>query len=224
MSTPLRCTAVLFDLDGVLVHSAEPIRRSWISWAARNGLALETVEAAAHGRRAVDAIRQIAPHLDADAAAREMDAEQALDLVGVVPVPGAQALVAGLDSREWAVVTSGRRELARARLRAAGLPEPSVLVSAEDVADGKPSPEGYLLAARLLAVEPAGCVVVEDAAAGVLAARAALMHVVGLAATSDGAELGDTDAVVRSCADIFIDRTAARDVRRPGVCLWMVSS
>ena len=160
--TSLPCTAALFDLDGVLVHSAGPIRRSWIRWAAAHGLAIEAVEAAAHGRRAVDAIRQVAPHLDAEAAARQMDSEQAADTEGVAPVTGARALVASLNGYEWAVVTSGRRALAIARMRAADLPPPQVLVSAEDVLEGKPSPEGYVKAADALGRSPAECVVMED--------------------------------------------------------------
>lgn len=217
--TSLPCTAALFDLDGVLVHSAGPIRRSWIRWAAAHGLAIEAVEAAAHGRRAVDAIRQVAPHLDAEAAARQMDSEQAADTEGVTPVTGARALVASLNGYEWAVVTSGRRALAIARMRAADLPPPQVLVSAEDVLEGKPSPEGYVKAADALGRSPAECVVIEDAPAGIMAARRAGMRVIGLAASGQARDLSDADAIVRSCADIAVERVRSCGSRRGGLVL-----
>jgi mannitol-1-/sugar-/sorbitol-6-phosphatase len=202
------CAAVIFDLDGVLVHSADAIRRSWKRWAAEHHLALDLVERAAHGRRAVDTIRAVAPFLDAELAARDLDAVQARDLVDITAGQGAPELVGQLRPREWAVVTSGGSDLARARLRAAGFPPPPVFVTADDVAAGKPSPEGYLLAARLLGHPPAECMVVEDAGAGVRAAVAAGMRVVGLAGDSGGEDLADADTVVRSCADLRIGRTA----------------
>jgi mannitol-1-/sugar-/sorbitol-6-phosphatase len=218
MVTSLFCTAVLFDLDGVLVYSADSIRRSWIRWAAAHGLTIEEVESAAHGRRAVDAIRQLAPHLNAEDAAREMDEAQALDTVGVLPVAGAQMVLSALSRQEWAVVTSGRRQLALARMQAAGLPEPPELVSAEDVAEGKPSPEGYLRAARLLGAETAECVVVEDAAVGIIAAHRAGMRVIGLATSGQaGQQLTGADAIVRSWADIVITRGRSCDALRPGL-------
>lgn len=204
MSFP--CRAVLFDLDGVLVHSAGPIRRSWIRWAAVHGLDITIVEEAAHGRRAVDAIRLVTPHLDAESVARQMDDEQAADTAGVIPVAGAPALVSSLHRGEWAVVTSGRRTLAEARMRAASLPQPPVLICAEDVREGKPSPEGYQSAAKALDKDPDECVVIEDAAAGVAAARLADMRVVGLAPPNERHRLAAADAIVRSCADIVVER------------------
>jgi mannitol-1-/sugar-/sorbitol-6-phosphatase len=224
MVTSLSCTALLFDMDGVLVYSADSIRRSWIRWAAVHGLTIEAVESVAHGRRAVDAIRELAPHLDAEAAAREMDEAQALDTAGVLPMAGAQMVLSALSRQQWAVVTSGRRQLALARMRAARLPEPPALVSAEDVVKGKPSPEGYLCAARLLEVEPAECVVVEDAAVGIVAAHRAGMRAIGLAASGQTEHLNGADVIVRSCADIVIEHGQACGNRLPGLLVHVSRS
>jgi sugar-phosphatase len=208
MTERMRCSAVLFDLDGVLVHSADSVRRSWKAWADAQRVPYEIVERAAHGRRTVDTIREVAPHLDAERAAAELEASQALDVVGVVAGRGAADLLASLRDGEWAVVTSGTRHLARARLAAGALPVPAVMVTAEDVAHGKPSPEGYLAAAERLGRRAADCVVVEDAPAGVEAAHAAGMRVIGLAGGRDDVAhaLRRADARVDWCAQITFER------------------
>ena len=90
-------------------------------------------------------------------------------------------------------------------LRRAGLPVPPVLVCAEDVARGKPSPDAYLLAARELGVLPSACLVVEDAPAGIQAARAAGMPVVGVTTTHPGDQL-PADACAESLAGVYLGR------------------
>jgi sugar-phosphatase len=201
---------ILFDLDGVLVDSTTPVRRSWRAWAAAHDLPAEAVEAATHGRRTVDTVRQLAPRLDAARVAAELEAAQAADLAGVVATAGAGELLAGLRPGEWAVVTSGSRPLALARLGAAGLPEPDLLVTGDDVRAGKPDPEGYLRAAAAAGREPASCLVVEDAPTGVAAARAAGMPVIAVAADpadpADPAGLAGADAVAGSCAQFRVTR------------------
>jgi HAD superfamily hydrolase (TIGR01509 family) len=96
------------------------------------------------------------------------------DLSDVRALPGAPALLADLDawSLPWAVVTSADVRLAKARLGAAGI-NPRVVITVEDVSAGKPDPEGYRLAAERVGVEPAHCLVVEDAEVGLIAGRAA---------------------------------------------------
>lgn len=207
MPTRFPCAAVLFDLDGVLVHSAAAVRRSWRAWALAHGLDPDAVQAATHGRRTVDTIREVAPYLDAESAAADLEAAQALDTAGLSAGAGARRLAARLVAGEWGVVTSGTRRLALARLRAAGLPEPGVLVAGDDVARGKPSPEGYLLAAGRLNQPPARCLVVEDAPAGVTAGRAAGMRVLGMTNGGDPAPLARADALVRSCAQLRVRRS-----------------
>ena len=180
-------TAILSDLDGVLVDSHASIMRAWHSWGAAHGVEAAAIEGVQHGRPSGDVIAVLAPQLDAVAESRAIDLRQADDVEGVVALPGAHELFTGPDP--VAIVTSCTVPLATARLRAVGLAVPQVLVTPERLSRGKPDPEGYLLAARELGAAPADCVVLEDAPAGVEAGRAAGMHVVGITTTHDPAEL-----------------------------------
>jgi sugar-phosphatase len=174
----------LFDLDGVLVDSRLAVERAWRGWAVERGLDAAAVVARLHGRRAIDVVRLVAPHLDAAAEKQALVARELGDSDGVVAAPGAAPLLASLPPAAWAIVTSGTRAIATARLRQARLPIPDVLITADDVAQGKPHPEGYLRAAARLAAAAARCIVVEDAPAGVAAGRAADMTVIGVAPTA----------------------------------------
>ena len=111
-------------------------------------------------------------------------------------LPGTQSLLRRLPADRWAAVTSGSRELMRARLTAAGLPIPEVLVSAEAVEAGKPEPEGYLKAAAALGRDIRRCLVVEDAPAGIHAGRAAGAQVLAVTTSHPASDLTSADAVV----------------------------
>ena len=180
---------MLSDLDGVLVDSAAMIERTWRGFAARHGLDADEVVAAGHGRRSIDLIRLVAPHLDAEFEAARVEREEIAQTPGLRLLPGARALVESVPAERFAIVTSGSRALALARLGAAGLPVPDVLVTADEVDDGKPHPAGYLRAAELLGVDPAHSVVIEDAPAGVEAGRAAGMTVIAVLTTNDESAL-----------------------------------
>ena len=194
-------TVVLSDLDGVLVDSHESIMRAWRSWGERHGVERSAIEAVQHGRPSGEVIAALTPHLDASRESTAIDLLQADDTDGVVALPGAAELLDGLAPGAVAVVTSCTLPLATARLRAAGLAAPAVLVTPERLARGKPDPEGYLLAARELGADPADCVVLEDAPAGVEAGRAAGMHVVGVLTTHAAEELAAAHERVRSVAE-----------------------
>jgi sugar-phosphatase len=192
----ISCSAVLFDLDGVLVDSTGYVERQWRDWAARRGLEVEPFIRVCHGRRALETIRLAAPDLDAEAEVARFPEFVADDGMRIDPFPGARELLEGLPGGLWAVVTSGVRASAARRIRDAGLPAPRVLVAAEDVEHGKPSPEGYLLAAERLDVAATGCVVIEDAPPGVAAARAAGMRTIGLASTHPVDELRGAHLII----------------------------
>jgi len=189
--------AVLFDCDGVLVDSAASVERAWRRWAAERGLDVDAVVAIAHGRRTEDTLRRLGFSDDLAAEVERVEGAEIADAASVSAFREAAALLPALPPRTWAVVTSGTRALATSRLAAAGLPPPAVLVTAEDVAAGKPDPEGYLEAARRLGRPPADCVVLEDAPAGVQAALAAGMPVVALPTTHAAEELAAATLVAR---------------------------
>jgi len=189
-------TTLLFDLDGTLVDSRAVVERQWRLLCERLGLDFAEVLAVLHGVRSSDVIRSFAPGSDVAAEAAALDAAEEADSEGLVVVRGAHELLAGLSSRCWGIVTSGHRTLAEGRLRTVGLPVPEVMVCGDEVSAGKPDPEGYLAAARLLDAAPEGCVVVEDARAGVQAGLAAGMRVIGITTTHAAAELAGASAVI----------------------------
>ena len=199
------CSAILFDLDGVLVDSAAYVEQQWRRWASARGLRPEPFLRVCHGRRALETIRMAAPQLDAEAEVRAFQPVEEPGAETIGPLAGSARLLASLPLGTWAVATSGVRPVATSRLRRAGLPVPQVLICAEDVARGKPSPDAYLLAARSLEVLPADCLVVEDAPAGVQAARAAGMPVVALTTTHRIDQL-PADACADSLAGVYLGR------------------
>ncbi len=157
------CSAILFDLDGVLADSTRAVDREWREWAGRKGVDGDAIMAIAHGVRTIEVIRRVAPHLDAEAEASMIENHEAHDQHGVVVMPGAAELVRSIPGGRWGVVTSGSRLLATSRLSYCGLPVPKVLVTSDDVTNGKPHPEPYLKGSQGLGVSPAECLVIEDA-------------------------------------------------------------
>ena len=210
----LWASALLFDLDGVLVDSRAVVERTWRRWATRHGLDAEALLEVAHGRRTRDTLMAVVPYLDPVREVAWLDAAELADLEGVVAVAGAAELVRGLPEGAWAIATSCGRELARRRLERAGLPLPGVLVTSEDVTRGKPAPDGYLLAARRLAADPASCLVFEDAPPGIAAARAAGCRVVGLQTTHAPEQLADCQAIVSDLRSVEVRSAAVRLVVR----------
>jgi len=208
----LRCKAILFDLDGVLVNSAELVERTWRVWAARHQLDADKVVAVAHGRRTIETVRIIAPNLDVDAEVAALESSEMITSQGVYEIPGARELLEMLPSERWAVVTSGIRAVAEFRIRYTGLPMPSVMICAEDLSRGKPDPEGYLTAAMRLGQPPRECIVIEDAPAGVEAAHNAGMRAIAVAATYQADQLAAADLVVERLTDLSVVLNQSRGV------------
>jgi len=203
------CSAILFDLDGVLVDSTRQVDREWREWAARKGVDGDAVMAIAHGVRTIEVIRRVAPYLDVEAEAAAIENHEAGDQRGVTVMPGALDLVRSIPDGRWGVVTSGSRLLASNRLRYCGLPVPEVLVTSDDVTNGKPHPEPYLLGAERLGFAPAECLVIEDAPAGIESARAGGMKVIGMASTYAADALGNADAVIGKLGQILVASNGA---------------
>jgi len=197
-------SGMLFDLDGVLADSTASVFRAWTTWANRVGLEPAELLPKVHGRRAIDTIRAVRPQIDAQAELDYLIGLETTDNHDVVAIPGARELLANLPADVWAVVTSGIRAVATARLLAAGLPVPRIMISAESVERGKPDPEGYLLGARELGLSAEQCIVVEDAPAGAAAARRSGMRLLALTTTHDAAELQPADILVPDLSHVAI--------------------
>ena len=192
---------VLSDLDGVLVDSGAEVERIWREWAAEHGIDPDEVARASHGVPAAGVLAIVAPHLNSP---DEIDRiERAHAATGGQALPGAAELLA-LD--HVGVVTSCSPELAAARLRAAGLPTPEILITSDLTSRGKPHPDPYLAGAAALGADPAECLVIEDAPAGVQAARAAGMTVWAVTTTHSAAELTGADEVLSGLDEVLSRR------------------
>jgi sugar-phosphatase len=200
----IRCNALLFDLDGVLIDSTPAVARVWHRWAVEHGLDPETVIHMAHGRPSRTTIRDLLPNADIDHEDREVERREIADLDGVVLLPGARELLNILPPERWTIATSCTRPLAEVRLRAAGLPIPKTMITSNDVKIGKPDPEPYLKAAAKLGFAASECVVVEDVPAGIRAGKAAGAGVIAFLTTVTRRDLENAGAgwIVNNCADI----------------------
>jgi mannitol-1-/sugar-/sorbitol-6-phosphatase len=202
--TAIRCSALLFDLDGVLIDSTPAVARVWRRWAVEHGFDPETVVRLAHGRPSRTTIRELLPNADIDKEDREVERRETEDLDGVVLLPGACELLTTLPPDRWTIATSCTRALAEVRLRAAGLPVPTNMITSSDVKIGKPDPEPYLKAAAKLGFAASDCIVVEDAPAGVRAGKAAGSRVIAFLTTMPRRDLEavGADWIVQNCAYI----------------------
>jgi len=194
---------LLFDNDGVLVDSHEAARIGWEQWASEYAPHFNWDVPENAGVRAEDKVRAlVAPELFDEANNRINDLEQNTAHL-TVALPGARELTRSLAAGTWTVCTSANPNLGKARLEAAGIPVPEELVTAADVKNGKPFPDPYLLGAERLNLDPADCVVFEDAIAGVLAGlEAGVGLVIGV---SDRALASEADIVVRDLTGITFD-------------------
>ncbi|MFD0400896.1 HAD-IA family hydrolase [Kitasatospora sp. NPDC127121] len=184
-TAPLQLTAraLLLDMDGTLVNSDAVVERCWHRWAEQHGLDPAAALAVAHGRQGHATMAELLPDRPVElnlADNRRMLAAERADTDGVVPIPGAAAFLAALNGLPHALVTSADEPLARIRMGAADLPMPPVLVTAESVGASKPDPEGFLKGAAALGFAPADCLAFEDSDAGITAARAAGIRVIGI--------------------------------------------
>jgi len=193
---------ILSDLDGVLVDSTSSVGRIWRRWAREHDIPFGAIEPIMHGVPSRQTVAQVAPHLDPAAESMRLDCAQADDTDGVAALPGAAVLLSGGYATRYAIVTSCDRHLARARLDAARLPMPPVTITSDMVSQGKPHPDAYLLGAERMGADPANCVVVEDAPAGIAAGRSAGMRVVAVTTTHGPEDLTAAHAIVADLRDL----------------------
>jgi beta-phosphoglucomutase len=208
--------AVIFDMDGVLVLSGDAHFRAWRETARERGIDLTRERFAHHfGRTNPDIIRDLwGPSLPAGEAAVIADRKERAyrDLVRAdVPVaPGVEPLLESLASAGFVlgVGSSAPRENIDLLLDSARIGRYfAAIVDGSMVERGKPAPDVFLHAARLAAVDPAHSVVVEDAPAGIEAARSAGMRSIGLATTHEAADLRrcGADEVFGTLAELDVE-------------------
>lgn len=194
--------AVLLDMDGTLVDSTAAVERSWATWGVEYGLTRSALSAG-HGQPASQLVRALLAADQVDAGMSRIAELELADVHDTTILPGAVELLTAVPPHRVAIVTSATRPLAMARINAAGLTAPAVVVTFDDVSCGKPHPEPFLTGAARLGIDPARCLVVEDAPAGIAAGRAAGCATLAVTTTSPRADL-DADLVVDSLSEVVI--------------------
>ena len=203
----LNCRAILFDLDGTLIESTFYIEKLWQNWGIQHGITPQRMTDVMHGRRAVEIVSIVAPHLAIQDEVYALETKEISGMEGMRAYPGAREILSALPPKQWAIATSGSMRVASARVNYARLPTPDVFITADQVAAGKPAPDAFLLAARRLHVSPSDCVVFEDTPAGIQAAKAGGMKAIGIASTHTKEALKLADVVVQHLADIKVYMT-----------------
>jgi mannitol-1-/sugar-/sorbitol-6-phosphatase len=203
ISVILSCRAVLFDMDGTLVNSTRVVEHAWGWWAKRHGIPLEAVLSFSHGRPTIATMQHFLPGWNHTKELDEMARYEETELEGILAVPGAMEVVRALQGHPWAIVTSAWRTLAEARVIAAGLPLPKVIVPVDEIRHGKPDPEGFLCAADRLGVPPEECLVFEDTRPGIEAGLNAGMQVAAILTTVPAGELRHRP-LIRDFRDVTI--------------------
>jgi len=192
--TRFSARALLFDMDGTLVDSTVSVERVWGNWAESHGVSFAEVAHRMHGRRALDIMRDLVPPgVDPEVEVEIVNHNELVDTDGIVAIRGAAELLASLPRRAWALVTSAQLPLASARMGAGGLSLPEVVVTADDIALGKPNPACYQLALKRLGLQPDDAVVFEDAPSGLAAGRAAGCRTIAIASTMPTENLAHED-------------------------------
>lgn len=208
----LQIDAILLDMDGTILNSIRSAERIWTAWALRQGLDVADFLPTIHGIQAVQTIRRLAlPGIDPEEEAAAITQAEIDDVEGIEPIPGAAQFLAALAPFRWAIVTSAPRELALRRIQAAGLPLPALLIAAEDVPQGKPAPDCFMIAAACLGVTTDKCLVLEDSPAGILAGERAGSKVLVITATHHSKMENDHPAI-RDYRDLELSRTAEGDL------------
>lgn len=194
-------------MDGVLIDSTPAVARVWATWAFEHGFDPQEVVRRAHGRPSISTIRDYLPHADHEAENREVERREIEDLEGIVVLPGTLDLLTSLPRDRWAIVTSCTRALAHVRIQAAGLPMPKVVLTSNDVVNGKPAPEPYVKAAAILGFPASACIVVEDVPAGIRAGKESRARVIAFRTTVTNEELrkADPDWIVDNCGAISLN-------------------
>lgn len=208
----MECKGFLFDLDGTLVDSLPVVERAWTHWAERHGISPQQVLDFIHGKQAITSLRHFMPNATEAELQHEfklLEQVEAEDTDGIHALPGASALLERINALgiPWAIVTSGSVPVANARRLAGGLPLPEVFITCEQVKQGKPHPDAYLLGAKGLGLAPQDCVVVEDAPAGILSGLAAGCQVIAVNAPADTPKLGQVDLILSSLEQLKIAKS-----------------
>jgi len=207
----LSIEALLVDMDGTLIDSTAAIEVGWRSFAEHWGLDPDELLSQIHGRRAADVIARYASQLpiSPEQAIADLPRRIGEALSDVVALPGALHLLRSTPTDRLVVVSSATRAEIVLRLAAARLPRAPLMVGADDVDRGKPSPDPYRRGVQMLGLEPVRCLVLEDAPAGIDSASAAGCMSVGLLTTHTAVEMAGATYIADDLSAVTV--TSASD-------------
>lgn len=220
--------ALLFDMDGTIIDSTDAIVKYWHALGKEIGIPGEQILETSHGRRSIDVLQILAPEKANWDFVCKAEGRVPLDYgKDAVEIPGSRSILEKLEAAgaPWAIVTSGTRPLVTGWLDVMKLAHPKFLVTAEEVAKGKPDPACYRLGAKRVGlddgssgsaegkkVDPSNIVVLEDAPAGVQAGKAAGYSVIALATTHAIPKLREAGAdwIVRDMRSVTMTQWNAK--------------
>jgi len=212
MANSLR--AVIWDLDGVIIDSAEEHRQAWQRLAQEEGIRFTDADFwATFGKRNDDIITKVwgpqSPERVRALADRKEAYFRELIRATAAPLPGSIELLQGLHEAGFSQALASSAPIENIQLISdvLGLRRYlTALVSGETVAHGKPAPDIFLKAANELGIAPGQCLVIEDAVAGVQAAHAAGMRCIAVAGKRDLPGLRVAELMVRSLEEVNVAR------------------
>ncbi|MET3524769.1 HAD-IA family hydrolase [Mesorhizobium abyssinicae] len=177
---------IAFDLDGTLVDSGAVIESALRRWAREECISPDYAMRMSAGRRDVDLVAAIAPGLSPEREATRIADYEIQSMSLLQPIQGAAEFYGSIPVERRSIVTSSARVSALARLEAAGLSCPRIMIAAEDVSQGKPHPQPYQMLLRMLRINPNRCLVFEDSRTGIEAAIAGGCDCVGVGPNARG--------------------------------------
>ncbi|WMY95301.1 MAG: sugar phosphatase [Arsenophonus sp.] len=208
----LTCKGFLFDLDGTLVDSLSGVEYCWKKFSHRIGISETDVLKYIHGKPAITSIRHFMPHTNESDIKKIfywLENMEKKNISGIAAMPGAISFLKKLNkfSIPWAIVTSSTISIAFNRIKTAGLPKPSHLITAEQVEKGKPYPDPFFLGAKLLGLPPNACIAIEDAEAGIYSALDAGCQVIALNAKLDMPRRKEISIIIQSFHELNISQS-----------------
>jgi mannitol-1-/sugar-/sorbitol-6-phosphatase len=157
----------------------------------------------------MESIQMLCPDLDPLPEHKWIEQMEIEDSGDIETLGGVRSLLTSVPDKYWTIVTSATRRLALVRLKAGNVPFPAKVITADDVANGKPDPEPYRKGADLLGLAPEDCIVVEDSASGVRAGKEAGCRVLATTFSHSMESLAQADWIVESLEDVKVKVSSA---------------
>ena len=196
----------IFDVDATLVDTETVIDNIWKTWAKGVGIDFSLVQQHIHGRKIEETLRCVNSVLANDEQILAVKSIAVNEMKKATAIPGALEFVSKLDQGSWAIATSGPRKIASTSLHAAGFELPRVMVCAEEVSKGKPEPEPFLVAAKMLNVSPEQCVAFEDSPVGIKSAKTAGCYTIALLTSHRAVDLAEADLIVEGFDSLTLSK------------------